>query len=130
MSCDHAGKHHGWLDELVMPLVNFPTRVIYTEHNVGQLASIDIAYSHVTTPWIFHCEEDWEFYRFGFIEESLRILRLEPSYVMVALRAHDDLNGHPIMPPSVSAARPSCACTIILSAVLGFTLGCDALWTI
>lgn len=106
MSCDHAGKHHGWLDELVMPLVNFPTRVIYTEHNVGQLASIDIAYSHVTTPWIFHCEEDWEFYRFGFIEESLRILRLEPSYVMVALRAHDDLNGHPIMPPSVSAARP------------------------
>ena len=25
---------------------------------------------------------------------------------MVALRAHDDLNGHPIMPPSVSAARP------------------------
>jgi hypothetical protein len=25
---------------------------------------------------------------------------------MVALRAHDDLNGHPIMPPAASTSRP------------------------
>jgi len=105
---DRAGKRYGerWLDQLLLPLVHFPIHIIYNEHNIGQLASIDVAYSYVTTPWIFHCEEDWEFYRSGFIEDSLRILRLEPSYVTVALRTHDDLNSHPIMPPSTSAARP------------------------
>ena len=60
----------------------------------------------MTTPWIFHCEEDWEFYRVGFIEESLRILRLEPSYITVALRAHDDMNSQPIDAPRASASRP------------------------
>lgn len=96
----------GWLDDLVFPIVNFPVQIIYNEFNIGQIASIDKAYSMVTTPWIFHCEEDWEFFRGGFIEESLRILQLEPSYVMVAVRAHDDLNLHPVLPPRPSGSLP------------------------
>jgi hypothetical protein len=90
----------------VFSIVKFPVQIIYNEFNIGQVASIDKAYSRVTTPWIFHCEEDWEFFRGGFIEESLRILRLEPTYVMVALRAHDDLNLHQVLPPRPSASLP------------------------
>lgn len=58
---------------------------------LGQLHSIDLAYSHVKTPWIFHCEDDWEFYRPGFIEDSLVFLKADPQALQVWLRsfAHD-----------------------------------------
>jgi hypothetical protein len=38
------------------------------------MKSIDRAYADVTTPFIFHCEDDWRFFRSGFIEESLLLL--------------------------------------------------------
>ena len=58
---------------------------------LGQLKSIDLAYSHVKTPWIFHCEDDWAFYRPGFIEESKLLLEADPQALQVWLRsfAHD-----------------------------------------
>jgi hypothetical protein len=40
----------------------------------GQMASIDLAYSGVDTPYIFHCEDDWRFFRGEFVEESLPLL--------------------------------------------------------
>jgi hypothetical protein len=65
-------------------------------HRIGQISSIDRAYARVATPYIFHCEDDWEFYRPGFIERSKSILDLDPLILNVWLRAHDDTNGHPI----------------------------------
>jgi hypothetical protein len=58
---------------------------------LGQLSSIDLAYEHVQTPWIFHCEDDWAFYRPGFVEESLILLEAQPQALQVWLRsaAHD-----------------------------------------
>lgn len=58
---------------------------------LGQLASIDLAYSQVKTPFIFHCEDDWAFYRPGFVEDSRRILDSDPLIMQVWLRsyAHD-----------------------------------------
>ncbi|MCU1750757.1 glycosyltransferase family 2 protein [Pseudomonas sp. 6D_7.1_Bac1] len=53
---------------------------------LGQLASIDLAYGHVKTPYIFHCEDDWEFYRPGFVEDSRTILELRPEILQVWLR--------------------------------------------
>jgi hypothetical protein len=46
---------------------------IYNKTNIGQIQSIDKAYSYVKTKYIFHCEEDWEFLQTGFIEKSLKI---------------------------------------------------------
>lgn len=63
---------------------------------VGQIANIDRAYAKVETPYIMHAEDDWEFYRPSFIEESKKILEAYPDILMVWLRAHDDTNGHPI----------------------------------
>lgn len=64
--------------------------------NLGQMKSIDIAYSFVDTEYIFHCEEDWEFYREGFIEDSMEVLESDSKLIQVWLREVDDTNGHPI----------------------------------
>ena len=47
--------------------------------NIGQNASIDKMYKNVNTEYIFHCEEDWEFYKSGFIEDSLKVLETQPK---------------------------------------------------
>ncbi|MGQ0698903.1 MAG: glycosyltransferase family 2 protein [Panacagrimonas sp.] len=67
------------------------TQVFVNRPARGQLASIDLAYSRVSTPLVFHLEDDWEFYRPGFIEDSEKLLAHEPLAFTVWLRsfAHD-----------------------------------------
>jgi hypothetical protein len=78
---------------------NLPPNTLYLKNvnNLGQVASIDRAYKEVATPYIFHCEEDWEFYRSGFIEQSMKILENYPKIIQVWIRAHSDTNYHPIV---------------------------------
>ncbi|AVD87334.1 MULTISPECIES: hypothetical protein [unclassified Pseudomonas] len=66
-------------------------QVFVNRPKLGQLASIDLAYRHVKTPYIFHCEDDWKFYRQGFVEDSHAILEASPGLLQVWLRsyAHD-----------------------------------------
>lgn len=70
--------------------------LILNTQRIGQTASIDKAYARVKTPYIFHCEDDWEFYRPSFIEKSLAILKHDAQVLQVWLREHNDTNGHPI----------------------------------
>jgi|LakMenEpi03Aug12_release.lakeMendotaPanAssembly.Ray.scaffolds.fasta_scaffold02179_41 hypothetical protein len=56
----------------------------------GQLLNIEWAYSKIKTPYIFHCEDDWEFTKPNFIEDSYRILKQEENCLMVHLRSHRD----------------------------------------
>jgi hypothetical protein len=60
--------------------------------------SIDKVYSYVTTPYIFYCEEGWEFIESGFIEKSMKIFNENPGEKLftVWLNSHDDTNKHPI----------------------------------
>lgn len=74
----------------------FGAELIRTGTRIGQIAAIDRAYAEVDTPYIFHLEDDWEFYRTGFIERSRRILETDPSTLIVCLRAWDDTSGHPL----------------------------------
>jgi hypothetical protein len=60
--------------------------VIINRSPVGAIASVDLAYKTVTTPYIFHCEDDWKFFRSGFIEESLVLLEAFPRISMVLCR--------------------------------------------
>lgn len=64
--------------------------------NRGFLGNIDFLYKHIETPWVFHCEDDWEFYNEGFIEKSLHILQNNNTILQVWLRDMEDTNGHPI----------------------------------
>jgi GT2 family glycosyltransferase len=81
--------------------------IIKNNQNIGQIQSIDIAYAEVSSEYIFHCEDDWEFYREGFIEQSIDILEGDVNILCVWLRAHNDLNGHPIESIDYKAPRGS-----------------------
>ncbi len=70
--------------------------LIIHDKPMGQINSIDDAYSEISTPYIFHAENDWQFYRSGFMEKSLEILLLQPEIMQVWLRELNDTNGHPI----------------------------------
>lgn len=52
----------------------------------GQIVTIDKAYAKVTTPYIFHCEDDWEFLAPGFVEKSMEILECCPDIITVWLQ--------------------------------------------
>jgi glycosyltransferase involved in cell wall biosynthesis len=62
---------------------------IGSEKRRGQIRSIDEAYSHVKTKYVFHLEEDWETYRDGAIAESVKILEEVPNVSAVMCRSHD-----------------------------------------
>lgn len=80
-------------------------KVKYQEHNFywiqnsgpryGFLGNNDFIYKHANTPWVFHCEDDWEFHRSGFIEKSMTIMESKNEILQVWLRHPDDTNGHP-----------------------------------
>lgn len=69
--------------------------VMVNPTRLGQVKSIDRAYQTVKTDFIFHLEDDWEFYREGFIEASLPLLFEFPKIITVWLRDLADTNGHP-----------------------------------
>lgn len=71
---------------------------IVNDPPVGQIRSIDRLYSMIDTEWIFHCEDDWEFFSSGFIEKSFIILK-EFSYLsMVSVRDRRDLEENRFYP--------------------------------
>ena len=69
--------------------------LIFNEKNIGDFKSIDKAYSQVKTPYIFHLEDDWEFVKEGFIEDSFKFLDFDSKIIKIWLRSLDDTNGHP-----------------------------------
>ena len=83
-------------EERIRSVVPGEIEFLINKVNIGQIKSIDRLYSSIDTPYIFHCEDDWEFYAPGFIEESLAILESNPNIFTVWIRAHNDTNGHPL----------------------------------
>lgn len=78
------------------PSIKEKARLLYDPKNLGQLRSIDRAYSYVETPYIFHCEEDWCFYKKGFIEDSMAILEADDKVINVWLRERSELINCPV----------------------------------
>jgi len=71
-----------------------PIEWINTGGRGGQIRAIDLAYSRVRTPYVFHMEDDWEFLRPGFVETSIPILEAEPMCLQVWLRGKPGRRGH------------------------------------
>ena len=67
-----------------------------TGTRVGQVKLIDQAYAKVETSHIFHLEDDWEFYRPGFMEKSRAFLEADPKILLVWIRAWNFTSGHPL----------------------------------
>jgi len=66
----------------------FPCKVIYNEKRLGQMASMELGVKYIKTPYTFHCEDDWEFYDYSFIEASMEILESNENISMVFLRSY------------------------------------------
>jgi len=69
-------------------LKKYPVKfdVMINQPPIGAIAGVDRAYSSVATPYIFHCEDDWRFFRPGFVEESMALLEAFPEISMVLCR--------------------------------------------
>lgn len=64
--------------------------------NNNQIASLDMLWSFVETPYAFQMEDDWEFLRPGFIEASMSVLERKPDVLMVWLKSLEPENVSPI----------------------------------
>lgn len=73
-------------------LPGVPTTVLINRPQLGQMRAIDRAYEQVTTPLVFHCEDDWRFERTGFIAESAAVLAARPDVSLIGLRPRSELN--------------------------------------
>ena len=68
--------------------------IIINKTPLGQLKSIDKAYANIKTKYVFHCEDDWLFYRGDFIEDSKKVLENDKHILSVWLRDyHHDLQS-------------------------------------
>lgn len=79
-----------------MRFSNRPIEWMSTGVRVGQIRAIDAAYARVSTPYIFHIEDDYEFLAPGFIEDSMSILESEPLCLQVWIRGAPGPGAHPV----------------------------------
>lgn len=76
----------------VQPLLDgVPHRIIFNDGNIGQIASIDKAYSQVKSEYVFHIEDDWIFTSRGVIGRAIEVLQKEPRASMVTVRDDADM---------------------------------------
>lgn len=62
--------------------------IFYNDVKLGQSGSIDLAYSNVKTNYVFHLEDDWEFYDEFFIDRSIPILEKYANIIQVTFRGN------------------------------------------
>lgn len=86
--CEDSGVNN--CIDFVKDIVNFPCNIIYNEKRMGQMRSIENGVKYITTPYVFHCEDDWEFYCPGFIELSMQILESNDKISQVLLRSYNE----------------------------------------
>ncbi|MGH8713616.1 MAG: SEC-C metal-binding domain-containing protein [Casimicrobiaceae bacterium] len=79
--------------------------LLFNDPRLGQMQSIDRAYAGLQTPYIFHCEDDWRFFRGGFIEESLLLLQHFPSISAVLCRRAGQNRVHDMVASSTRVSR-------------------------
>lgn len=74
--------------------IDAPLEFLVNDPPVGQIRSIDRAYALVDTPYVFHCEDDWRFFRRGFVEESRVVLDGRADVSTVVARRPSQNAGH------------------------------------
>lgn len=63
-------------------------RWLSNESRMGQIYSCDRLMKEAKYPFVFWCEDDWDFQSTDFIRESKRILQTYPQIIQVSLRGH------------------------------------------
>ena len=81
--CEDSGIN-GIVD-FVKNILPYPITFCYNEMRMGQMKTIEKYTQLIKTPYVFHLEDDYEFFDSGFIELSFRILDLDPRISQVLL---------------------------------------------
>ena len=82
-------------------ILPYPVTFCYNDIRMGQMKTIETYTQLIMTPYVFHLEDDYEFFDSGFIELSLEILKSDSNITQVLLEdeQHDyatiDIN-HPL----------------------------------
>jgi hypothetical protein len=87
--CEDSGVY-GCMEHIRVLFVDVSCNIIYNSKRIGQMRSIENGVKYINTPYVFHCEDDWEFYEYGFIEESFNILNSDPKISQVLLRDYSE----------------------------------------
>ena len=95
---DDSGEDAGGLDRVIENFKSsyVPIHAVVNDPPIGQVASIDRLYGLAGTDWIFHCEDDWDFFRTGFLRESFELLMENETLSMAALRDVSDYGQVPL----------------------------------
>jgi len=67
-------------------ILPYPTHLCYNEERIGQMKTIEKYIKLVKTPYVFHLEDDYEFFDYGFIELSFKILESDSAISQVLLQ--------------------------------------------
>lgn len=71
--------------DFALKILPYPTKICYNETRIGQIKTINKYITMVNTPYVFHLEDDYEFFDYGFIELSLKILKSDNKISQVLL---------------------------------------------
>ena len=99
-SGDHAvtdvvRQFDGWLA---------PIDTIVNNPPIGQTRSIDLLYAQCKTEWVFHCEDDWEFFSHDIVSRSFCILEEVPFASMVSPRDAGEFSDGYWLPENTSSS--------------------------
>lgn len=69
--------------------------LISLDRQLGHHAAVDHMYGLVTTPWVFHCEDDWLFEKPIDLQHLTSILESEKSISTICFRQRSDFSLNP-----------------------------------
>jgi len=87
--CEDSGiKNIADFSKNILP---YPITFCYNDERIGQMKTIEKYIKFVKTPFVFHLEDDYEFFDYGFIELSHKILSSDSkiSQVLLENEQHD-----------------------------------------
>jgi len=83
-------------------ILPYPVIFCYNEIRMGQMKTIEKYTQMIKTPYVFHLEDDYEFFDYGFIEMSFKILASDPKISQVLLE--DEQHSF----PKIDIGNPLC----------------------
>lgn len=88
--CEDSGIPN--IVDFVTTILPFPVLFCYNQKRIGQMKTIEKYTQLIKTPYVFHLEDDYEFFDSGFIELSFKIMDSDPKISQVLLE--DEQHGY------------------------------------
>ncbi len=81
--CEDSGIPH--IVDFIENILPYPITFCYNPVRIGQMKTIEKYTKLIKTPYVFHLEDDYEFFDYGFIELSFQIMDSDPKISQVLL---------------------------------------------